>query len=129
MIPARSRPQRRPAVPVGLGQGPVDQPVHGWAVVLAEVGAHRRVEAAVVLGHDRLPGVVPEVVRVPNGLPELVLQALGGVRKRLEVGLRPFVGGDLQADPGPPRDSSIGLTVSAYLPLPKVAKPRVSPLG
>ena len=83
-----------------------------------------------VLGHDRLPGVVTEVVRDPAALRELVLQALGGVPKRLEVGgSHGLVGGDLQAVPAFFRDSSIGFLPAASLPLLKVAKPRVSPLG
>src|SRR4029453_206123 len=83
-------PQGRPAVPVGLGQGPVDQPVHLRVVVLAEVVA--QAEAAVVLGQDRLAGVVPEVVRNPAALPELVLQALGGGPQRPAIGFPLSVG-------------------------------------
>jgi hypothetical protein len=70
-------PHGRPPVPVGLGQGTVDQPIHLRVVVLAEVGLEA--EAAVVLRHDRLPGVVPQVVQGPAALRELVLEALGEV--------------------------------------------------
>ena len=87
------------------------------------------VEAAVEQRHDRLPGVVPDEVRAPDGLSELVLQTLGVVSKRLEVVSPLWWTVTFRSIPARARDSWTGLLVAAYLPLPRAAKPRVSPLG